>query len=347
MGCEQALEAISAALDGELSPAERAELEAHLSGCPDCRALAEDLRVLTAALDRTEAAPPPGLAAGVMERVAAVTPISAGRRKSDRRWLGLAAMLALVICAGGIGLWLRGADLTAEMNEYSGGGAPAALAPAAPVPSGAQEDLDRSYSYANGFSEPENGEPAPCDVEGSIVKDGIIGNNGREGQDELGLDGADPGAAPGAAPAPTSLEPGEPMGYAFSNVQAVRVAKDMAAEVPMARVLGSVEAVQDFEEDFPDSGLTEQLAAYDMEYFVANRLLAVVVTQETGAVCDIENVSYYFDSESAHTEPVTKKVEIVRTVPEVGTDGTAVWVLLAEVDAMFEDGEVLEVVFSD
>ena len=43
MNCDQALEAISAALDGELSAKERAQLEAHLAHCPSCAALFDEL----------------------------------------------------------------------------------------------------------------------------------------------------------------------------------------------------------------------------------------------------------------------------------------------------------------
>lgn len=343
MDCEQALEAVSAALDGELSPAERGSLEAHLSVCPECRALAEDLRVLTAALEETEAAPPPSLAGAVMERVAAegrVVPISAGRRKRVRRWLGLAAMLALVICVGGMGLWLRtdsklSGGATPNSNSASGFALPA---PSSAVGGGGPSsdgDLGRTYSGADGFSESAEREPAPCDVEG------MTGEDDRNAvQNVPGSDGPAPGAAdPGDAPPLPASEPapGEPMDYAFSNVQAVRVAGDAAAEVPMARVLGSVEAVQGFAEDFPDSGLTEQLAAYDAEYFAENRLLAVVVEEGSGSI-----------SHSIAAQGLLRdQVELVRIVPEVGTDDMATWVILAEVDSMFEDGDILEVVFSD
>lgn len=173
MDCEQALEAISAALDGELSPVERAQLEEHLSVCQSCRALAEDFRVLSAALDAAGAAPPPELAAGVMARIAAegkVTPISALRRRGARRWLGLAAMLALVICAGGLGLWLRGTDRIMAANQPVAGGAPPPADPGGV--SAGQEDLARAYFSTNGFSEPEVCAPAPSSAEGSAAADG-------------------------------------------------------------------------------------------------------------------------------------------------------------------------------
>ena len=43
MNCDQALEAISAALDGELSAKERTLLDAHLADCPTCAALFDEL----------------------------------------------------------------------------------------------------------------------------------------------------------------------------------------------------------------------------------------------------------------------------------------------------------------
>ena len=46
MNCEQALEAISARLDGALSEEENRELETHLASCASCRALLKELTEL-------------------------------------------------------------------------------------------------------------------------------------------------------------------------------------------------------------------------------------------------------------------------------------------------------------
>jgi hypothetical protein len=59
-------EALSAYLDGELEPAARQELEAHLGACMACAALLDDLRVLAAA-EGGEAPPVP---MGLAERIA-------------------------------------------------------------------------------------------------------------------------------------------------------------------------------------------------------------------------------------------------------------------------------------
>ena len=54
MDCNQALEYISAALDGELTAEEVAELDAHLADCPECQALAEEFGILSVALSDME-----------------------------------------------------------------------------------------------------------------------------------------------------------------------------------------------------------------------------------------------------------------------------------------------------
>jgi hypothetical protein len=44
MRCEHIEELLSAFLEGELNPAEKERVEAHLAGCPDCASLLGDLR---------------------------------------------------------------------------------------------------------------------------------------------------------------------------------------------------------------------------------------------------------------------------------------------------------------
>jgi anti-sigma-K factor RskA len=88
-----------------LEPGERAEVEAHLAVCADCREEVDSLRAATAALALQVAeAPPAALRARVM-RTASETPqvppvVAAIRRR--RRWLAgvAAAAAALVIGAG-------------------------------------------------------------------------------------------------------------------------------------------------------------------------------------------------------------------------------------------------------
>ena len=67
--CEEALELISARIDGPLSGEESARLEDHLSVCPACRTLAADLEQLHAELPLLAAQPPAVLTANVMNRI--------------------------------------------------------------------------------------------------------------------------------------------------------------------------------------------------------------------------------------------------------------------------------------
>lgn len=181
MDCEQVLEAVSAALDGELSPTEEAQLEAHLAVCPACRALAEELSALNAALEEQEPAPPQWLADRVMERIAEqdkVVPISAGRRAGWRRWTGLAAALALVICAGGVGVWLKMGGTGTE----GASGAPVAY----------------SSSSLAGIS--GGGEQADAGTQEPTAYDGVNSEAASNGtpwwEDEPAPAMAEPGAAP-------------------------------------------------------------------------------------------------------------------------------------------------------
>lgn len=115
--CERWTEQLSARLDGELSPEEERELEAHLAVCPSCRALAKQLEALDAGLQALEEVPAPeGFARGVMEQLARekkVVPLF--RRPQFRALAGLAA--CLVLC---VGLYQSGL-----MDQLAQGGAPA------------------------------------------------------------------------------------------------------------------------------------------------------------------------------------------------------------------------------
>lgn len=68
--CDQALEWISAALDGALTPEEQHRLDAHLAACAECRALAKELRQLQREMPG-EAEVPAGFHQAVMDRIAA------------------------------------------------------------------------------------------------------------------------------------------------------------------------------------------------------------------------------------------------------------------------------------
>ena len=71
MNCEQALEAISARLDGALSEEENRELETHLASCASCRALLKELTELEEGLETLPVEAPETLAPSVMRTIRA------------------------------------------------------------------------------------------------------------------------------------------------------------------------------------------------------------------------------------------------------------------------------------
>lgn len=111
MNCEQALEAISARLDGALSEEENRELEAHLASCASCRALLKELTELEEGLETLPVEAPETLAPSVMRAIRAEKAAQAApaAKKSQRRgphitaWLiAAAAALALLLGAAGV-----------------------------------------------------------------------------------------------------------------------------------------------------------------------------------------------------------------------------------------------------
>jgi anti-sigma factor RsiW len=99
--CDQYLNAIGELVDGTLGPLRRAELELHLEGCDDCRALVADLRQIAQTartLDTLE--PPARVWTALSARLQAdghVRPVSWG--VSSQALLALAAALVLAVGA--------------------------------------------------------------------------------------------------------------------------------------------------------------------------------------------------------------------------------------------------------
>lgn len=128
--------------------------------------------------------------------------------------------------------------------------------------------------------------------------------------------------------------PAAPSHYFFTNQQTVRISWTDELDAPSARILGSEQSLETFAEQFPEDSLEEVLEPYDAGYFAQNRLLAVVVKESSGSIShSIEPQGLYWD-----------EVEITRTVPEEVTYDMAAWLILAEVDTSFNDGDTLEVV---
>jgi len=124
----------------------------------------------------------------------------------------------------------------------------------------------------------------------------------------------------------------DPAHYFFCNDQYIRV-YGKTPETPCACILGSVQSLSDFIHQFPDSDLTAQTKQYDADYFKTKRLLAVVLEEPSGSN------RHQLASQGLLRDNVT----VIRQIPEVGTCDMASWLILAEVDTMFDDGEILRV----
>ena len=124
--------------------------------------------------------------------------------------------------------------------------------------------------------------------------------------------------------------------YTFANDQYLPVTYGSTPEAPSALVMGTADSLTAFLAQFPADELTYLEETYDSNYFETGRLLAVVLEEGSGSVCH-----------AIDEQGLSRSVVIIqRQVPEAGTCDMAAWLILAEVEAAFEDGEMLEVVFT-
>ncbi len=132
-------ERLSAYLDRELPPDERAAVEAHLSACPECAAFLAELAVVDEAVASLPAEPPEGyfesFPARVRSRLEPPRAASPGRRVPAWTWAAAAALLLAVVTP----LTLR--HLRSAPAEPPP--APAALQPPASAPEPKRADEGR------------------------------------------------------------------------------------------------------------------------------------------------------------------------------------------------------------
>lgn len=99
MNCENAFEQMSAALDGELSVEETAQLDRHLAQCEACRALFDDLTAIHGACGGLEVAPPPALKAQILQNLPARKKTAKVVWVHWKRWAAMAASFVLIAWA--------------------------------------------------------------------------------------------------------------------------------------------------------------------------------------------------------------------------------------------------------
>lgn len=159
MTCDNALELLSAALDGELSVEEKAQLDRHLAQCDGCRALFDDLDAIHNACAGLEVTPPAALKANILQNLPAREKPAKVIWVHWKRWAAMAAAFVLVSLAA----WnLPKTGLT---------GGPQALPEQAPITQDALTDTPTGVISAPDDVSGVSNDPA--DVEPSTVTEGI------------------------------------------------------------------------------------------------------------------------------------------------------------------------------
>jgi hypothetical protein len=120
--CRTWRERLGAYVLGQLSDEERAATEAHLEGCPDCRAEADALAPMATMLERADPdrlspapAPPPDLGDRIARRIAAER--GATRRRRLRFGFGLGAAAAAATAAVVLAVSLVGSTPTQTQTQ--------------------------------------------------------------------------------------------------------------------------------------------------------------------------------------------------------------------------------------
>ena len=338
--CERYTALLSVRLDEELTEQEERELEAHLAVCPACRAWESQLAAIHSAFPQVEEVPAPeGFAQGVMDRVRAsedakpkVVPMF--RRSRFKALAGLAACFVLCLGVYQAGLLGQTRQETVQMTALAGGQMSEESQPAPSMFIAAPAEGDAAAD-----SEARN-TPQPRASEGQTEK-----KNMDTGVQSFDLTGAveqpgdgetaeEPQVVQSQMSVPTSAEP---VRYGFANEQYLRVCYGRTPQAPSAQILGSGESLAAFLAQFPADDLSQVSAAYGEEFFENNRLLAIVVEEGSGSV------RHGLAPQGLERDRVT----VLRQVPEEGTCDMAAWLILAEVDSSFRDGDTLWVVFEE
>ncbi|MGO9778790.1 MAG: anti-sigma factor family protein [Streptosporangiaceae bacterium] len=140
--CMDTRQALGVYVLGAIDPAERSQVDRHITGCRECRDELAGLAGLPALLSRVsadevgrisleDAGGPPAAAAPPDDLLASVLSLTAARRRRQRRWQAVAAAAAVVVAAAGIVAGLRLASGPAPAGAPAPASAPPASGPEA------------------------------------------------------------------------------------------------------------------------------------------------------------------------------------------------------------------------
>ena len=302
--CEEYLELISAAVDGQLSSQARQTLNRHLAQCPHCRALYAAMAENSAALNAVgESEPPEGFARAVMERVKAeprarVIPLF----RSPRAKKLLTCAACALLCVGVVRF--------AAGSLRMGSAAPSSTGAAAPSAGESENSGVDSYGlYTAGSSETGGGE--------KVMKNGGAAD-GAEADADI------PSATDHRAEMTAGAAPDSAGETQLPLTNAARYRVTWSEEVtPGVYLLCSRAELDDLLTQLDTVGLAELLSRYDQAWFDGGRQLAsVVVTESSGSVYhEITGLTLMGDQ---------AQIALLRRVPEMGTCDMAAWLLTAE-----------------
>lgn len=308
MDCEKYLELMSAALDGECTEEERRDLDSHLAVCPECAELFRILSANAKAARELDCEMPVGLKERILNNLPEQEkPAKTGKVIRWKRWAPVAAAACVVLVA---------AATLAPWGVRSNDNASAA--PDAANRSGS-EPMESSTTDAAEYI--WDGDTLVAETE----------------------DARDSAVEEPSYSMSSGSEPAEPALYGLGSQQAIRVSYG-ATPAPGAQIIGSVESLQDYLSGFdslmwdgegntiPIAELEALKETYTEEFFQTRRLLCVVVESGSG--------SNRYELSSLTYDAVT----VSEYTPEAGTCDMAAWLLVAEVDSMFDDGSTLDVV---
>ena len=331
--CEEYLELISTAIDGQISPQARQTLNQHLAQCPGCRALYAAMAEDRAALNAVgESEPPEGFARAVMERVKAeprtgVIPLF--RRPRVKKLLTTAACALLCVgvvrfAAGSIGM----GSAAPTSGNSTGAAAPASsYDPSSDAAAHKQEAADYGdnstalyAASAHGSGEQTDGEKAVRSAGGTKMDPGEQASTPDGRTDETGLPNGGIDSAGGDTPSFAGTSAAVELPLASAARARVTWREELA---PKACLLRSRAELDDLLTQLDTEGLTDGFARYDQTWFDGdNQLVAVVVTETSGSV--------YHEILSLIRDGSGLTAAVLRRVPQMGTCDMAAWLLTAE-----------------
>lgn len=111
----------------------------------------------------------------------------------------------------------------------------------------------------------------------------------------------------------------EPQPVALNRLDVYSLPAPDVAVDPFASLLNSADGLDRFLAQLPQTDLTAVTATYTADFFLSNRLLAVVVQEPSSSITH------------RITELTEERVVVLRDVPEAGDCDMALWLILSEV----------------